>query len=131
MSIFYNKVERANPQNRTAPKKWYPSLKTIEQIGEKEVARQISDETTLNPKEAEMALDQFRKVLVRNLLDSKSVQLGDWGAFHLTCSGEGSATRDEVSGAKIKKLNVQFTLGKELQDALAGATFKAAESIVG
>jgi predicted histone-like DNA-binding protein len=131
MAIFYNKVERANPQDRTAPKKWYPSLKTIEQVSEKEVAKQISDETTLNPKEAEMALEQFRKVLIRNLLSSNSVQLGDWGAFHLTCSGEGSDTKEEVAGTKIKKLNVRFTLGKDLHEALAGATFKATESILG
>jgi hypothetical protein len=56
MSIIFNKVERANPQDRTAPKKWYPTLKTISQVGEKEVAKEIADETTLNPKEAEMGI---------------------------------------------------------------------------
>jgi predicted histone-like DNA-binding protein len=130
MAILFNKVERANPQNREQ-KKWYPSLKTITQVSEKEAAKQIADETTLNPKEAEMALDQFQKVLIRNLLASNSVQLGDWGSFHLTCSGEGSESKEEVTAAKIKKLNVQFTPGKEIKDALAGAAFKAAESIAG
>ena len=31
---------------------------------EKEVAKQIADETTLNPKEAEMAVAQLKKVLI-------------------------------------------------------------------
>ncbi|MDR0542482.1 MAG: DNA-binding protein, partial [Dysgonamonadaceae bacterium] len=76
MAILFNKVERANPQNREQ-KKWYPSLKTLTQVNEKEAAKEIADETTLNPKEAEMALAQFKKVLIRNLLASNSVQLGD------------------------------------------------------
>jgi nucleoid DNA-binding protein len=42
----------------------------------KEVAKEIADETTLNPKEAEIALDQLQKVLIRNLLAGNSVQLG-------------------------------------------------------
>jgi hypothetical protein len=29
MAIFFNKVERSNPQDREAPKKWYPSLKNL------------------------------------------------------------------------------------------------------
>ena len=76
MPIFYNKVERVNPQKRKEPKKWYPSLKTIVQIQQKQVGKEIADETTLNPKEVEMALDQLQKVLIRNLLASNSVQLG-------------------------------------------------------
>jgi hypothetical protein len=66
MSVFYNKVERGNPMNPSAGKKWYAVLKTISQIGEKEVAKQISDETTLNRKEVEMALEV--SVPVRALL---------------------------------------------------------------
>jgi predicted histone-like DNA-binding protein len=130
MAIFFNKVERINPQERTAPKKWYPSLKTVSQVQQREVAKEIADETTLNPKEAEMALEQLLKVLVRNLLNSNSVQLGDWGSFSLTCSGSPSETHEEVTAANIKGLNVRFTPGRALKNALAEATFKPAESIV-
>ena len=129
MAIIFNKIERGNPLNPKAPKKWFPSLKTINRTGEKEVAKQIADETTLNRKEAEMALAQFQKVLVNNLLASSSVQLGDWGSFHLTCNSEGSATRDEVTANNIKNLNVRFTPGKELQDALKSASFVPADKL--
>ena len=97
MAIFYNKVERVNPQDREAQKKWYPSLKTVTQVQQREVAKEIADETTLNPKEAEMALEQFQKVLIRSLLASNSVQLGDWGSFSLTCSGTPSDSKEEVT----------------------------------
>jgi DNA-binding protein, histone-like, putative len=130
MAVLFNKVERINPQDRTAPKKWYPSLKTIKQVQQKEVAKEIADETTLNPKEAEMALEQLLKVLVRELLASNSVQLGDWGSFSLTCSGTPSDTKEEVTAQNIKSLNLRFSAGRALKNALAEATFKPAESLV-
>jgi len=130
MPIFYNKVERINPQKREEPKKWYPSLKTVAQIQQKQVAKEIADETTLNPKEAEMALEQLQKVLVRNLLASNSVQLGDWGSFSLSCSGSPSDKKEDVTANNIKSLKINFTPGKALKNALKEATFKLAESIV-
>jgi predicted histone-like DNA-binding protein len=130
MSIFYNKVERANPQARTAPKKWYPSLKSIGLVGEKEMAKLVADETTQNRKEVEMSLDQFQKILLRMLLDSHSVQLGDWGSFHLTCSGEGADTAEELTAKNIKEVHIRFIPGPEMRDALTRATFLPAESVV-
>ena len=129
MSIIFHKVERGNPMNQSAPKKWYVTLKTLKRMSEKEVAKQIADETTLNPKEAEMAISQLKKVLLASLLSSNSVQLGDWGSFHLTCNSTGNNTRDEVTANNIKGLNVRFTPGKELQDALKSATFISADKL--
>ena len=123
-------MERSNPQDAGSPKKWYPTLKTVSRLNEKDVARQISDETTLNRKEAEMALEQLQKALVSSLLASNSVQIGDWGTFHLTCNGVGAATKEEVSASSIKGLNIRFMPGKSLKSALATATFIPAESMV-
>jgi predicted histone-like DNA-binding protein len=130
MPVVFNKVERANPLDRTAPKRWFAVLKTLIQVGESTVAKEISDETTLNRKEAEMGLDQLEKVLTRNLLASNSVQLGDWGSFHLTCHGEGSDTKEGVTANNIKKLCIRFVPGKSLRAALQNATFIFAEDIV-
>ena len=122
MPIFLNKVARANPQNRTAIK-FYPTVKTVSCITEKQVAKQIADETTLNPKEAEMAISQLEKVLIANLIASNSVKVGDWGTFHLTCNGEGCDTEAEVTANKVKGLNVRFVPGKTLVEAMKNATF--------
>ncbi|MDR0542938.1 MAG: HU family DNA-binding protein [Dysgonamonadaceae bacterium] len=130
MSVFYNKVERGNPMNLSAGKKWYAVLKTISQIGEKDVAKLISEETTLNRKEAEMALDQFEKILLRLLLDGHSVQLGDWGSFHLTCNSKPSDTKQEVVAGNVQNLNIRFTPGKELKAAIQKAELIYSETIV-
>jgi len=129
MAIFYNKVERGNPSDPEAPKKWYPVLKTLGMVREKEVGKQIADETTLNPKEGEIALIQFQKILIRNLLEGRSVQLGDWGSFYLTLNSTGSDTKEEVSAANVTKINVRFKPGKELTEALAKAQLRQVESL--
>jgi nucleoid DNA-binding protein len=51
-------------------------LKSTGLVKEREVARLLSEETTLNPKEAEMAVYQLLKVVVRLLPDGHTVQLG-------------------------------------------------------
>jgi len=130
MAILFNRIEKGNPQNPLAPKKWYPTIKTMTRKMEKDVAKEISDETTLNRNEAEMALAQLEKVLIANLLASNSLQIGDWGTFHLSCKGTGSATKEEVTAKNIKKLNIRFVAGKSLLQALEHATFILAESMV-
>jgi predicted histone-like DNA-binding protein len=129
MAVFFNKVSRAVPGTQNV-KKWYASLKRIRMIKEKEVARLIADETTLNPKEAEMSLSQLEKVLIRELLNGNSVQLGDWGSFRLTGNSTAHDTPEQVTGRSIKKLNVRFTAGKSLTEALAHAEFVPAESLL-
>jgi len=129
MAIFYNKTERGNPSNTAAPKKWYPVLKSTGLVKEREVAKLLADETTLNPKEAEMAVSQLLKVVTNLLLNGNTVQLGSLGSFRLTAKTEASNTKAEVTGTKIKKVNVRFTESKDLKDTLAKATFRDAASL--
>ncbi len=130
MPIVLNKVERGNPLQKEAPKKWYVTLKTVTQLKESEVAKQIADETTLNRKEAEMALSQLEKVLISNLLASNSVQMGDWGSFYLTCNSTGEETKETLTTASVKGLNIRFMPGKALKEALKEASFVFAEDLV-
>ncbi|MDR1882911.1 MAG: HU family DNA-binding protein [Prevotella sp.] len=129
MPIFFNKVERGLPADPSAPKQWYPVLKSTGLVREREVAKLLADETTLNPKEAEMAVSQLLKVVTNLLLNGNTVQLGNLGSFRLTANTEGSATEAEVSAAKIKKLNVRFSESEELKEAIKKATFKDAASL--
>lgn len=114
MPIFFNKAQRGNPANPDAPKKWYLVLKSLGLVKEKQVAQQIADETTLNPKEAEIALSQLRKVVVNNLLSGHTVQLGDWGSFQLTVNSTGTDTKEELSANNAVKINIRFIPGKAL-----------------
>ena len=129
MPVLLNRIERMNPLTKT--KKWYAAIKTIVQVKEKAVAKQIANETTLNPKEAEMALSQLEKVLISNLMASSSVQLGDWGSFHLTCNSEGADTREEVTARAVKGVNIRFKPGKAIKEALKNASFVFTDNLAG
>lgn len=129
MAVFYNKVQRKNPSDPNATAKWYPSLRTAGMLKEKEVARQIADETTLNPKEAEMALSQLQKIMLRALSNGESIQLGDWGSFYLTLNAEGTENEADANATKVKKVNIRFAPGKELKESIAKVEFKQASSM--
>jgi predicted histone-like DNA-binding protein len=124
MALFFKKVLRGNPSNPAAPKRWYPILKSIGLVKEKEVAKLLADETTLNPMEAEMTMYQLLKVITRLLVDGHTVQLGDLGSFRVTSHGEGSDTEAEVNASKIKSVHVHFTSSETLRKEVNNATFK-------
>ncbi|MDR2927728.1 MAG: HU family DNA-binding protein, partial [Cytophagaceae bacterium] len=116
MPIFFNKTERSKPFDPNAPKRWYPVIKSTGMIKEREVAKLLADETTLNPKEAEMAVSQLLKVVTGQLLEGKTVQLGSLGSFRLTASTVASDSEAEVTAAKISKINVRFSESEDLKN---------------
>ena len=114
MSILVRAIQRVNPKDVKGTRKWYPIQSTTKMVTEDEVAQLIADEVTLNPMEAAMALRQLRKVMLRLLLDGKSVRLGDWGTFNITLS---------TAARNIKRVNIKFQPGNELKIALQKADF--------
>ena len=122
-------MQRVNPRDPKGARKWYAILKSVGQVDEYEVAKLVSDETTLNPKEAEMAVYQLEKVMERLLLDGHTVQLGDLGTFNLTITAEGQKEEKKVSADDIKKVNLRFRISKTMREALDKATFKPVESL--
>lgn len=131
MTLLYKKIQRVNPLKKDEPRKWYPVVKSLGTLSEKEVAKRISDETTLNPKEAEMALAQLEKVLISGLLDGYTVKIGDWGTFQVTVNATGADTEKEATASKITKVNIRFTAGQSLREAAQKATFRSAADIAG
>lgn len=131
MTLLYKKIQRVNPLKKDEPRKWYPVVKSLGTLSEKEVAKRISDETTLNPKEAEMALAQLEKVLISGLLDGYTVKIGDWGVFQVTVNSMGSEEEKDANASKITKVNIRFTAGTSLREAAQKATFRSAADLAG
>ncbi len=135
MAIILKKTQRVKPGTSkenmaSAAKKWYPVQHTLELMDETSVAAQVADETTLNPAEALMAIRQLRKVVLRALLDGKSVKLGDWGTFQVRLSTDGAATKEALTAANVKQVRINFQPGSEMKAALQKATFVWGEDIM-
>ena len=123
MAILVKPVQRINPLDKEAPKKWYVTQVTTAQADETEVAMELADETTLNPSEAMMAIRQLRKILLRRLLGGESVKLGNWGSFSVTLSSLGVPTKEEVNAKNIKSVNLNFQPDEAFKTDLQKATF--------
>ena len=121
MSIYFNRVQRKNPRDPSAPMKWYAVLKSLGLKREKEISILAADGTTLDPKEVEMAFSRFGKVMLRMLLDGHTVQIAGLGTFRLTASSEGTATKEELAAKHIKGVKLIFVPYEEVKDALKGA----------
>lgn len=129
MSIFLKKIQRINPNDRDAPRKWYPSVATVRQLDETEVADAIADETTLNPGEALMAVRQLRKVVLHALLSGYSVRLGNWGSFYAVAETTPAETKEALTALNVSRVRIVFRPGKEVKDALLKATFAWTEEL--
>ncbi|MDR2424765.1 MAG: HU family DNA-binding protein [Prevotellaceae bacterium] len=123
MSLFYKKIQRSNPLNR-AIVKWYPVLKSIGILKTKELAKLMSDETTMNPKETEMAIYELVKILKRELKEGKTVSIDDFGTFILTASTTGEETEEAVSAGNISGLNLRFRPNADFKTEISKAEVK-------
>lgn len=125
MAVFFNRVLKVNPRDpQGGEKKWYATLKSVGHMDEHAVARLISDETTLNPKEAEMAIYQLEKVMGRLLLNGYTVQIGEFGSFSLTANSIGCKDEIEVTGDTIKRVRIVFRASRQFKALLKTAKFK-------
>ena len=100
MVFLYKK--QANPQNRTAPGKWYGSLKSIGLRKKREIALLAADGTTLDPKEAELTYSRLGKVVIQSLLDGHTVEIPCLGTFRLTANSDGADTKEELTANQIR-----------------------------
>lgn len=131
MALFYKAVQRyTQPGDPTSPKKWYVILKSLGMKKEKDVAKAISDETTLNPKEAEMAIYQYQKVLLNFLLDGHTVQMGELGTFQLTVKSEGVENESDISASQVQKINIRFSPSASLKESISKATLKPTKDLM-
>lgn len=131
MAILVKPIQRRNPQDEDAPKKWYVTQVTAAQVDETQVAMDLSEETTLNPSEAMMAIRQLRKVLLRHLLSGESVKLGNWGSFSVTITSTGSDTKEEVSARNIKSINLNFQPDAAFKADLQKASYAWVDKLAG
>ncbi|WP_304250040.1 HU family DNA-binding protein [Parabacteroides gordonii] len=130
MGILVKAIQRINPRNKDAAKKWFAVQNSAGLVGETKVAELIADETTLNPAEALMSIRQLYKILLRLLLSGNSVKLGNWGTFSITLNCKGVEKKDDLKATDIVRVNINFQPGEEMKTALQKAEFVWIDKLV-
>ena len=128
MSVKFNVVERGNPANKEAPKKFYASVVSTGKVNQNEVAQEVADMSTLSPGDTAAAIENFLLVITRELARGNIVQLGDFGSFWLRIESDGQDAADGVRRETITNVLPRFTPGKRFQQALDAIEFEKAQT---
>lgn len=123
MSVKYNIVERGNPSNREAPKKFYPSIQSSGRVTTRELADMAAQRSTLSTMDMMAAIESFLAIIPEQLAKGNIVELGDFGNFWLKTTSEGTDTAEEVRATQITSVLPRFNPGKHFKHSLDGIEF--------
>jgi len=126
MSVKYNVVQRGNPSNAEAPKKFYPSIESSGRKTMRQLAGQISQISTVSSVDTMAVLEALLTIIPQELATGNIVELGDFGNFWLRADTEGADTAEAVRASQIKGVLPRFNAGKEFKKVLDTIEFEKA-----
>jgi predicted histone-like DNA-binding protein len=120
MAVSYVLVERGNPGNPEAAKKFYAQAKSSGDLTLRKLSKEIAEgSTTVSDTDVLAVLNDLTKVLKRHLDNGEIVRFGDFGTFQVTLTSDGAETADKFHASLIKKPKVTFRPGIDLKEMLA------------
>ncbi|MDX9936172.1 MAG: HU family DNA-binding protein [Anaerolineales bacterium] len=126
MTVKFNVVERGNPSNPAAPKKFYPSIESSGRKTLRQMAGRISEISTVSSADTMAVLEALLTTIPQELAAGNIVELGDFGNFWLRGDSEGAETAADVRASSIKGVLPRFNAGKEFKKVLDTIEFEKA-----
>ena len=123
MSTKFNVVTRPNPLDRTAPQKYYASVKSSGRVTLRELSQQIAEFSTVSTVDTMAVLEALLILIPREISRGNVVELGDFGSFWMRIQSDGSDTLEEVKANNIKRVLPRFTPGRVFRRALNNTEF--------
>ena len=124
--VNYHLIQRANPKDRLAPKKYYASVKSGGLVPFDTLCATIADRGTCIKGDIQAALDGLIFTMKQSLSEGRIVQLGEFGNFRMSLGGEGVEFPEDYATSMILHKRIIFTPGKLLKDMMKTMTFKSA-----
>ena len=119
MSVKYNVIEKGNPVDPAAPKKFYASSVADGEITLRNLSKEIAQTSSVSESDVHATLIDLAKMLSKHLADGRIVRLGDFGSFQISLSSEGADATNKVNASLIKGSKILFRPGLDLRDTLA------------
>ncbi|MBN1313022.1 MAG: HU family DNA-binding protein [Anaerolineae bacterium] len=126
MTVKFNVVERGNPGDPTAPKKFYPSIVSSGRVTLRRLAKTIAQISTVSSTDTMAVLEALLTTIPEELVQGNIVELGDFGSFWLKSSSEGADIPEDVRAEQITTLLPRFNPGKEFKKVLGGISYEKA-----
>ncbi|BDD09015.1 DNA-binding protein [Fulvitalea axinellae] len=122
--LKYKITQKANPQDREGPKKYYATPQTSGKKTLSAISRDITDMSSLSRGDISNVLLNLVDQIPKYLLDGQSVQLGELGSFRLSFGSEGAESSEDFNVSMIRNKKIIFTPGPSLKQELAKAQFE-------
>ena len=116
MSVRYVPTLLGNPQDETAPKKFYLLEKCIGSIDRDYLIKDMVRNTSLTQMEAATGLNYLFSAIPRFLELGFTVQIGEMGYFKISIRSEGSETLEEAIPDKIRSMHLRFVPGADIRE---------------
>lgn len=126
MSVKYTLVQKANPKDRDASKKWYAVPSSESALSGKAMTRAATANTSTSAIEMEAAMEYLANHIPQQLLQGHTVKVPGLGTFRIAFKSVGvSDLADFNVSAMIKEPRILFTPEKALRESVInGLTFE-------
>ena len=120
MSIRYVNAQLRNPQDPSAPRKFYLIQKSVGTVDRDYLIKDMVRNTSLTSMEAATGIDYLFDSIPRLLELGFTVQLGAMGYFKVIIKSEGSDTKKEATPDKVRLMRLKFVPGAEIRKRVNG-----------
>lgn len=122
----YKLIQKTNPNDKNAPKKWYATSIGEKAQSTKTMTRAATENTTTAPIEMEASLELLGKYAAQQLQQGHIVKVGDLGTIRVTFKSEGVEDITQFNAATmISNPRILFTPSKEFRElVLQGIQFQ-------
>lgn len=127
--LYFNLIERADPRDRSLPKKWYATPASRGRINIDELCADISGASSLSPGDISNVIKSLVVSVPKFLLLGISVDLGDLGNMRVSFSSDGFTDKDAFDATQIGDVKIIFSPSSKLKATLAASRFKAAKEL--
>ena len=122
--IHIKSLERLNPQDITADKKFYAKAISQGVIDFERLAYLVSNQCTVRESDCYAVLRALEHNIIDELKQGKVVQLGSLGNLQVGVSSKGETLTQEVSATSVKKAHMNFRAGTRLREMLETVKYK-------
>ena len=128
MSIKFKAVQVVNPQDITAPRKFYAKATDASITDLNELAELVAFNSSMSKTDCYAVLMGLETFVIRELERGRNVRLGELGTYKIGIQSEGRDTEEEVDSFAIKKAKINFRPGPGLRKMLKHLEYKKAQN---
>ncbi|MGY6647742.1 HU family DNA-binding protein [Wenyingzhuangia sp. IMCC45574] len=112
-------VQKINPQDRAADKKFYLQTISKDLVDIDRMATLIARQSTVSEIDCKAVITALAVHTIDQLEQGRTVHLGEMGTFKVGVSSEGVASEEEVSVDQIVKRRLNFRASPRMKKMLA------------